>query len=438
MTHKAKNFFAALIEKTTFGNKLMDTLFSLVCINTFLAGMSFITTLLIANILGKEHFGDFSYAIAVGGYCSTIAFCGLERTLIRDLVHFPERFDEYTSASIVLRISMLIIGFVLILGMNFMAKEGNRMGIAGAFIVLSQGIQALQLAPVYDAWSKMKRHALYLLAERCLYFASVWTFVLLFKDSLSVSLLALFMMLSVILGIYLQYSWASFRISIKFNYNIILLAANMLKKNLWVWSAVLATLSFGGLSKIILKHVSGSGELGAYSVAWQVVPLGSILITQIGRIGNPRIARIVQNSISQQQRIRFILKYTFLSTLAGIVVGAPAIFFPEYILQIFRPEYAAAATSLRIFGFYVIIIGMGQVAAQYLVAARKESAYSVIVIFTGGLSLFLYYLCIPQWAGAGAALAVLISHGFAIILYLVVMSYYILTSSKTLTATPSQ
>ena len=417
---------AMFIEIARTRCQLIYTLFSLVGINIVLAGLSFVTALLIANVLGKERFGDLSYAIAVGGYCSTIAFCGLAQTLIRDLMHFPKRFNEYTSASILLRGSMLVLSFFVILSVNVLAAEENRLGFAGVLIVLTLGIKALDLAPIYDAWGKMKRHAIYYLLGRCLYFALIWLTVFFFKkDSLSIPAIAVFMLVSTALSLTIVYSWAFPRLNVRMDRKAISLAAGMLKNNLWVWSALLAQLSFGGLSKIVLKHISGSGELGGYAVAWQVVLLGSIFITQVGRIGNPRMARIVQPDISQAHRIEFLLKYTVLSTLAGAIIGEPAICFPGTILRIFRPEYASAATSLRILGGYVIVVGIGQVATQYLIAVRREMVYSVVIILTGGLSLFLYSLCIPRWSAPGAALSVLLAHGTAIAIYLVAMTYHI-------------
>jgi len=415
------NLFTGLISKISARYQLIDTLFSLVGINIILAGLSFVTTLFIANILGRELFGDLSYAIAVGGYCFTIAYCGLERTLVRDLVHFPKRFDNYISSSILLRCLMVTLAFVGIVGLNAFTAEENRLGIAGMVVVFAVGIKALDLGQVYDAWNKMKQHAVYFLMERCLYFACIWLTILFFRASLSVAVISFFMLGSIAFGFFLQYRWALPRIKIKANTEALALAGEMLKKNLWIWSAVLATLSFGGLSKIVLKHVSGSGELGGYALAWQVVLLGSILITPIGRVGSLRMAKVVQPDVSQARRIRFLLQYTTLSVLVGTVIGLPAICFPTLILKLFRPEYVSAAASMRILGIYVIIVAIGQVGYQYLIAVRKERVCSLCFFLAGFVSIALYYVLIPRYAGMGAALAVLLSHGFGILISLIVV-----------------
>ncbi len=430
VTSRFQSVVGASAEKVRTSRQLIDTLFSLVGINLFVAGLSFFTTLLIANVLGRERFGDLSYAIAVGGYCVTIACCGTDRTLIRDLVHFPKRFDTYVSANILLCGSMLALALAGILCADALSAAGSELRIAGLLIVLSQGIKALDLSPIYDAWGRMKRHALYLLAERCLYFACIWMAVFFYRGSFSVPVIAVVMLVSTCLGLVLQYYWALPHLQVRIHCETLSLAVRMLRSNLWVWSAILATLSYGGLSKIMLKHISGSGELGSYAVAWQVVTLGTILIAQVARVGNPRMVSIVLPAVPQKQRLRFVLKYGALSVFAGAVIGLPAICFPATILRIFRPEYVSAEASLRILGVYVIVVGIGQVSTQYLIAIKREGVYSVVVILTGALSLLLFCLWIPRWSSAGAALAVLLPHGIAIAIYSAVMFHHVLTHDR--------
>lgn len=74
----------------------------------------------------------------------------LQRTqtaFVRDLVHFPEHFDAYTSASIALRTSLLMAALIAILGLNALAAGSNQLGTAGLLIVLAEGLKALYLVP---------------------------------------------------------------------------------------------------------------------------------------------------------------------------------------------------------------------------------------------------------------------------------------------------
>ncbi len=386
---------------------------------------------MIANILGIEGFGDLAYAVAIGGYGMTIGYCGLERTLIRDLVQDPKRFDDYASANIMLRAGMLLVALTGILGVNALLKPESQLGAVGMAIVLAGAAKALYLDGVYDAWDRMKRHAVYLLVERSLYFVLIWAVVLLVAERLSLPIIAAFMLAATALGLALQYEWALPRLELRFGRDTRVLARKMLRDNLWVWSAVLATLSFGALSKIVLQHVSGSAELGGYAVAWQVVLLGSVVSTQIGRVGNPRLVGVVLPNVTHGRRMRFLLQYTAVTVLAACAIALPAIVIPSTLLRILNPEYASAAAPLRILGVYVIVVGIGQVATQYLVAVRRERIYSITVMLTGVLSIILLYTLIPRLASVGAALAVLISHSTAIALLVVAVLLHLHASAST-------
>jgi O-antigen/teichoic acid export membrane protein len=415
-----QNFLSLILEKTRRRRGYLGTFFSLVGINATLAGLSFATTLLVAALLGSKVFGDFSYALVVGAYCSTIAYCGLENTMVRDLVQKPEEHESTISASILLRGALLFLGLVAITGLNLLAPDDGRLTAAGLLIVFAEGAKALYLAPVYDAWNAMKRHAYYLLAERLLYFTGVWTVLIFFRDRLSLGVLAASIVASTILGLVLQYRWALGRFTLCFTRETVGRGLKILRGNLWIWSAVLATLSIGGLSKILLKQISGSSQLGGYAVAWQVILLSSLLFTQIGRMANPGLSRIVLPSVAIDVRVRFLVKYVLLSTLAAAVFGLPAILFPEAILNAINPEYLGATGTLRLLGVYAIVLGMGQAGAQYLIAIRYERVYSLVVIFTGGLSLILNLALIPSWGSEGAAFAVIFSHGFALFVYAII------------------
>lgn len=417
---------------------LVGTLSTLVGVNAFLAGLSFVTTLVVANQLGTEGFGDLAYAIAVGGYALTFAYVAVDRTLIRDLVQFPNLFDVYTSASIVLRGSMLVLALGGVLVLESLSRAEHQLGLAGLLIVFAEGFKALYLGPVYDARDEMRRHAFYLLAERLVYFALVWGLIVVARERLSVLAIGVFMAVSTALGFSLQYRWVVPRITLRLDGTAMSRAKTMLRKNLWTWSAVISTLSFGALSKIVMKQTVGSGELGVYAVAWQVVLVSSVLVAQIARIGNPRLAKMVVEERSREDRVRFVLRYGASLATAGAVIGVPAILFPDLLVRVFRPEFSSAAAPLRILGFYVIVLSVGQLAIQYLVAVRRESVYAIVTILSGTLSLVLFIVLIPRWSGVGASVAVVISHGLGIATMLVIVLRHVRKTRREPVAKPAQ
>jgi O-antigen/teichoic acid export membrane protein len=395
---------------------LLKTFVSLTGAHVAMAAFSFATTILLANSLGAEVFGQYSYAVAIGGYVFTIAAVGMEQTQVRDLVQTPERSDEFVSGGFILTAIMLLIASFVLLATNVALPEDNRLSIVGVVLAVVLGAKALDLRPFYDATDRMKLHVSFLTIERFVYFAAVWFVFLFLRSDLSIRMLAILLTGSTVIGLGLQYVWASKRVRIGINRAAIRRSGQIFRSNLWIWGALLATLSFGGLSKIVLRNVSGDAELGGYAVAWQIVTVGSLLMSQVGQIGNPRLARSVIGDINVAERNRFMFRYFVISAGVGAAVGLPAILFPTAILSLFREEYVSVAPAMRILGGYVIAIGISQVATQYLVAVRKEATYLTIIIASGLLGPVLFWAFIPEWESTGAAAAVLISHSAGILL----------------------
>ena len=87
----------------------------LVLVNSIIGVMGFVTKVKLANTLGKANFGLLAYGFAIAAYGGTIIFFGLNRTFVRDLIHFPKREGQLVASSSLLRgILFLAITLTLI------------------------------------------------------------------------------------------------------------------------------------------------------------------------------------------------------------------------------------------------------------------------------------------------------------------------------------
>ena len=422
-----------LISLLGLRGRQLNKFFSLVAVSLFTAGLQFATMVKIANVLGKAGFGDLAYAIVVGTYGGAVILYGLDRTMVRDMIHFPSRFGELVAASLFLRAGILgvfVLGLVL---WSVVSGSGGGFSWGALAVAVAVSVQSLNLQPVYDVWDKMQRHAIYNLLRRSVYFAAVWAVALSSPGHLSISLIGIVMLLSAVLGIVLEYRWAIARMEFAGPLHIGKATISMVKANVWVSLAGVGCLSFGGLNQLILKHISGSADLGGYAVCWQMAALTTLLLMQVARIGKPAVARYSSpGSQANNGRVSFLVRYgTFMLAVAA-VVGLPSILFPGAILRtLFRPEYVSAASTLRVLGAYVMILGVGMAASQYVVAARMERTYFVSVAFGGLLSAVLCFVLIPRYSGLGAALSLLISHGAAMGVYMLAVVKHIRTAGRT-------
>lgn len=399
----------------------------LVCVNFLVAGLGFITKVKIANTLGKANFGLFAYGLAIASYGAAIIGFGLNRTLVRDLVHFPKRQGQLVASSLLLRFFMFLLVTVALLVWKFVSSEESDLTWSVVLLVFGQSMIGLELKALYDSWDRMSRHAVYNFIQRGVYFVAVWLMVLLAPKSLSIFWLGIFTIVAVTLYLILQCKWAFNRIDFNgIGRSIFTATIALARGNLIIWFSVLGCLSFGTVNQIILKFYEGKESLGGYAAAWQIITIAILFLNQVARIGNPATARITKPGVEKANRIKFLVKYSAVMLLAVFPVCITAIIFPEMILRfIYKPEYVYAAGALRIMGIYMIIYSLGYVASQYIVSSRMEKIYFISVFIGGALSILFCLFLIPRLGGIGAALSLLIAHGISMGLYWVAMILHV-------------
>jgi O-antigen/teichoic acid export membrane protein len=407
-------------------NRIM-TFSSLVFANVLAAAAGWMTQIHIANTLGKEIFGQVAFAVAIGTFGQVIIRVGLDRTLVRDLIHFPDRFSDLVQASLYLRYAIALVILCGLLIWKFLHPGSMSWGVV--LIAMGSSVMSLDLQPVYDVWHKMQRHTVYYLIQRACYLLLVWAALLIFQSALSVLWIGAVTVISVILYLVLQHRWAFQHMDREGKKSFTELAGSimwLIRHNLLVWLSAIFGLSIVMLNQVLLKRYSGFAELGVYAVAWQLVMIGTLLIEQISRIGRPAMARITRQGISRQEQSRFILQYA--AVMAGVVIPLVGVmvFSPNIIITLlFRSEYHAATSILPILGVYLLLYSVGIVLSQYVLSVRLERDYLISVVLGGALSIGLCPLLIARYGISGAAVALLIAHGATITAYAISTMRYI-------------
>ena len=420
------DLFGRLWKVVISQKKHIQNLSVLVFVNFLIAGLGFLTRVKIANTLGREGFGLFAYALALGSYGAVIVRFGLDRTFVRDLIHYPRRFGQLVAGSLVLRGLLLVVVILALVSwkLTFASSELSWGVIA---VVLGTSLMALDLRAVYDSWHKMSRDAVYNLIQRCCYYALIWIVVLFVPDKLSIGLIGAGTIVSAALYLFMQQRWAFKRIEFyKAKESLAKAAIKLGFANLLVWAAAIGCLSFGVLNQLVLKYFRGTAELGGYAAAWQIVAIAMLLLSQLARIGKPATARITREGTDRNTRRRFLVKYSAVMFAAASPIALGAMLWPDVILKIlFRPEYAPAAGALRVLGIYIALFSLGLVASQYVIAARMEKVYFASVIVGGVMSVLFCLFLIPKLGGMGAAISLLIAHGISMGLYWVAMILHV-------------
>ena len=202
-------------QKLLWEKRETKVLMVLVGSNFLVAGLTLITNVKIANILGKNLFGDIGYAYAIGVSCATLIMFGFDRTLVRDLIHSAGRFEEVFSASLILRGICLLVILLGTIALKLLPWVGFNLSWGTIVIILSISMLALEIRSVYDVWNQINRHSCFYLAYRSLYFIVIWLIILTMPTKLSINIIAFVLLISSILGLFIQYRWVYSRMPLR-------------------------------------------------------------------------------------------------------------------------------------------------------------------------------------------------------------------------------
>lgn len=399
----------------------VESAIALIGVNVVIAAVGFITRIRIANLVGNSDFGLFAYGLAIAAYGEAIIRFGQDRTLVRDLIHDPDKRAQLIVSSFVLRATLLgiVVGGLLFwkaVSWN-MAASDLTWGVV--LVALGRSLLGMEPREVYDSLGEFKRHAVYTFLQRFLYFGAIWVMVLLAPASVSVFWIGVFTLLSVVLFLFVQVAWIKRHIDFRdatqgWFRNTFKLG----KSNVVIWLSCLACLSFGMGNQILLKLLAGKESLGNYAAAWTLVSVSVLCLGQIARIGRPACARFAKPTVSAGVRARFLARYTTIMVLVSLPVCCACIVFPDTIIGLlFRAEYSTASTPLRILGFYLLVFPIGLVFSQYIISVRMNGVYFWVTLLSGFGSIVASVLLIPPLGGVGAAYALLIPKAVSIVVF---------------------
>jgi O-antigen/teichoic acid export membrane protein len=166
--------------------------------------------------------------------------------------------------------------------------------------------------------------------------------------------------------------------------------------------------------------------------------IATLFLNQVGRIGFASTARHTAPDRTAAERLRFLTKYVLLMAGMGALIGLPCVLFSKGILLLFfRPEYVTAAGTLRLLGFYPVLYGIYLPMLQYVISARLQKTYFVVLTITGLLAAILCLWLIPLYQSEGAALSLVISVCAALVLFPTVIGLHLRRLSKVSQQGPS-
>lgn len=375
----------------------------------FTLGVSFLTTLYVARILGPKNFGELDYALAITGIVGIFGSWGIDGVLNRELIKHPEQHNTLVGTASVLR---LILGLSATAIVIIFALVSNIDPISKILITL------LSLTFTLNTLTILQQT--FLARAESKYPSIISAVVTLITNTIKVTLimsgkgviyLAMTLVLeSVLSGIFYfiayTHSQQNKLSEWKFSHTV---ASLLLKTGTAVAFLSILSMIYSRIDQIMIRNMIDATAVGLYGAGVRLVDVWGFIPTILGASLYPAVlnARKVSEDLYHKRLRKLFLLYSIPAILIAIFVSLGA---KPLMLLIYGNEFVAGFHALQIYIWSL----PGTFIGFYIMNILFTDDHRKILVFTTALpaliNVLLNFAWIPQNGIIGAAWATTISY----------------------------
>ena len=408
--------------KTKFGKltEHKDMLHNVVGLAFFnaLGGLCVMATQVkLANYLGASVYGVYSYCLAIGEVGALFVRYGRNKTMVRDLIQFPEKRNSLVVSTSLL--SLLNLG--LFLAVTFVCHKPLDIEVNWTYflLILSPCIAQISLGPVYESLKLMSWSSIYGLLQKFGFLSVIWA-LFLFHFDVGLFEIGIIVVIVGLVVIVMEYYEIGTQLHINFLSKVKFLEIwNLYKSNFVIFLSCVTGVAFGPLLRLILNNYADSKSVGIYAAGLQIYHICLFLNTQISRIGNPMMAEAGKVDCSLAKRRRLVSRYTVVMLVTSLPFALPMLLCPGALTSLlFTEEYSSLANYLPLLAIYLLAISIGVVYTQFMISMRMDKTYFAIYILSAVSTLIMSLLVIPTLGILGAFMSLCIPHSIGCLFYM--------------------
>jgi O-antigen/teichoic acid export membrane protein len=399
------------------------------------AGLSFITAVVLARLLGTESYGAYANAMAWVGIFGVFASFGFGSLLVRDVAILRSQGD-YAELKGFLRYSnSFVFGFSIFLGLVVLViarityyspdKEIMRQSLWIASLL----IPLTALTSLKQSATRGLEHIAHsmlpdLIIRPMLILACVIAIYYFWPGGLN----ALTAMAISVLAAFITFSLSSFWLQ---GFLPVEVSQVQPKYKVRVWlTAAFPMLVYVGLqiliaqtSTVMLGLERSAEDVGLFAVAFRVSTLLTFFMGAVQSVLGPMMARLHANG--EKKRLQEILTLTVrVSFLLTLLLSLVILFGSDYILSVFGSKFIIAKVALGILILGNLIDIASGSPALLLVMTGHERSVAIVFTIIAFVNVLLNALLISPYGFEGAAVASIIS----LILSRLILSIYALNN----------
>jgi PST family polysaccharide transporter len=365
-----------------------------------------------ARYLGVEQFGILSYATIFAMLFLPLANLGLNEVAVRDFVRDPSSKSEILGTTLTLKLAGSILVLILASAAVYVIHPNDR--LTQLLVVIIAAGNIFQAFDAIDLWFQSQVLSRYtVLAKNSAFLVIALVKIVLIIQKAPLVAFALAGAGEIALGsLCLLFTY---RLTARdlFLWKTSLAQAKKLLKDSWpyVFSGLAVTI-YVKIDQVILREMAGYKTVGIYAAAariselWYGIPV--IIVSSI----SPSLLRAKQYDEQKYHEHAQVL-FSFMAGLALTTATLITVFSTPLILLLYGKSYfgAGAILAIHIWASVFVFLGVAQVPLDLAEGLMRQYLYRTVI--GAALNIIFCLILIPHYSGVGAAIATVISYGFA-------------------------
>lgn len=378
----------------------------------FSLGATYAVSIMVANYLGVDNFGQLLFAIALVTLFSTLVGGGLQGVVVRDLVRCPAERAEILGTVLLVRTAAGLACFAIVVALVILIHLGEATDVTLTIVVaLSLCFRA---GDVVDLWFQSQTQMRYVS------YANLVQMVV--GNAVRLTLVAIAAPL-IWFGVALVVGTAIRSFSLVYLYRRntgslrdwsphLARAGRYAREGLpLMLSGVASSLNLK-VDQLLLGVILGSAAVGTYGVAARLSEVWYFIPTTVAAAVFPAIIRAKEAGPEHYRRRLRQIYAAFIWGAIAVAIAVSLVASPVISL-LYSSEYTGATAVLVVHVWTAPFLFMGVVLSKWLIIENMLWTSLVRHGFGAGLNIGLNLVLIPAHGPVGAAVATLISYAAA-------------------------
>jgi O-antigen/teichoic acid export membrane protein len=365
----------------------------------------------VARYLGPDQYGTYNYIISFVAIFAALSTMGIAPVVVKDMVAGKTDAPTAMGSGFVLKLLGSLLAWILVIAFSFIVKDAVSVRLLLAIAAVQTVIRSTEIMQAYyqakvHSSTTVKAQMVSLVVVNATRVGFIltgkpleWFIWILPADAMIIGWLMMRFM---------RRSEAPVR-----SWTFSASYARTILSESWpsLFSGIFVTI-YMKIDQVMIQSILGEEQVGYYAAA---VRMSEVWIS-IPWILSGSLFPAMVNAFKEGKEAfatRINQAYILLISIALLVAVPVALFAPFIIRLIFGDSYSTSAAILQLHIFSCVFIFLGSVSNRWLVIHSLQRYWMYYSAAGAVMNIMLNIWMLPQYGIMGAALATLLSYGFA-------------------------